>query len=79
MHWAAASGRPNAHTLLRPRVLRILAGASEGACVQLAGITWAGRQPLTSWSLAPEEDVAGHSDDGLRGVIVAGSPSPERP
>jgi hypothetical protein len=75
MHWAAAAGRPNAHTLLRPRSVRVLAGASDGACVQLAGITWADRQPLTSWSLAPEEDVAGHTDDGLRGVIVAGSPS----
>jgi len=63
-------------TIASPSRLMAAAGTSdhEGLCVQLGGLTWTGRQPITSWGVIPEESEEEHEEHGLVGLIDIGPP-----
>ena len=68
---AGRDGGNASRPVVAPRLLRTLARAA-GACQQLTGLAWTGRQPITAWALAAAASEASHEDEELRGAVVAG-------
>ena len=69
---AQGGGRPP-HTVVPAAMLDRLVDHESDVCFEQDGLALAGTRLLTTWALVPRHTAAGHSDDGLLGVAVAGA------
>jgi hypothetical protein len=68
------SGGPRSTLASPSRLMRLAKTQARGLCVQMGGLAWTGRQPLTSWGVLPSESAEEEEEDSLVGLVSVGAP-----